>query len=457
MSHTIIITDPYTACDSLMHGFKAGSDGSVRYNRQGSFGWVLSTDIGERVATGMGPARGPRPTSYRAEACAMLSVLRFMIRLAEYTAMFEPWTGLLVSDSESVLNKFHGKGTRERDPDALHPILTKGPVILDVLCPDWDILIEIQTALHSLPGITMQFIKGHRDCTTESSRLPLLAQLNVEADHLAGQYQDKHGRARPSVLMSPRAGVHLEYSTTGTVLSHYAKSLRRECTTKPLQLYMEKRNNWSSQTMQQINWAAHGDAFKKQIKLRIHFSKLVHDILPTNAFLNHDAGQRVCPCCPDLAEDRDHVLRCPGVGRNSWRHQFLTDFQAFCIVNNTYVPLQTLLMTSLREWLYHQGIAPYVPSHSMYPDELQLLKRQQCTIGWRQLFNGRFSTEWARLQDEYNYRTRTTRSGNGKETSGHQWQVKMITFIWEKRYKLWKIRNQNVHGTDAITSSQAEA
>jgi hypothetical protein len=220
---------------------------------------------------------------------------------------------------------------------------------------------------------------------------------------------------------------------------------------------MKKRNNWSSQTMQQMNWAAHGDAFKKQIKLRIHFSKLVHDILPTNAFLNHDAGQRVCPCCPDLAEDRDHVLQCPGVGRNSWRHQFLPDFQAFCIVNNTYVPLQTLLMTTLREWLYHQGIAPYVPSHRMYSDELQLLIRQQCTIGWRQLFNGRFSTEWARLQDEYYYRTRTTCSGNGKETSGHQWQVKMITFIWEKWYKLWKIRNQNVHRKNAITSAQADA
>jgi hypothetical protein len=219
-----------------MHGFKAGSDGSVRYNGHCSFGWVLSTDIGERVATGIGPVRGPPPTSYHAEACAMLSFLRFMIRLAEYTGMIEPWTGSLVSDSESVLNTLHGKDMREKEIDAVHLILTKGPIILDVLCPDWDILIEIQTALLILPGITMQFIKGHQDCTTVFLTLPLVAQLNVEVDHLAGQYQDDHGRERPSVLMSPRAGVHLEYST-GTVLSHYASSLRRKCTTKPLQRY----------------------------------------------------------------------------------------------------------------------------------------------------------------------------------------------------------------------------
>ncbi|KAI2493807.1 hypothetical protein MHU86_20730 [Fragilaria crotonensis] len=62
LNHTVIITDPYMACDSLAQGFKVGSDGSVRYHRHGSFGWALSTDIGERIATGMGPAQGPRPT-----------------------------------------------------------------------------------------------------------------------------------------------------------------------------------------------------------------------------------------------------------------------------------------------------------------------------------------------------------------------------------------------------------
>jgi hypothetical protein len=57
--YTMLILDPYTVYESLEQGFKAGSNGSVQYHSQGSFGWVLSTDIGEQVATGIGPPRGP--------------------------------------------------------------------------------------------------------------------------------------------------------------------------------------------------------------------------------------------------------------------------------------------------------------------------------------------------------------------------------------------------------------
>jgi hypothetical protein len=36
-------------------------------------------------------------------------------------------------------------------------------VVHNVLCRDWDILIDIQCALAQLPGMTLQFIKGHHD------------------------------------------------------------------------------------------------------------------------------------------------------------------------------------------------------------------------------------------------------------------------------------------------------
>ncbi len=113
-------------------------------------------------------------------------------------------------------------------------------------------------------------------------------------------------------------------------------------------------------------------------------------------------------------------------------------------------------MQSLREWLYHAGIDTYAPKNCEYPDELQRLLRHQSQIGWRQLFNGRFSTEWARIQDEYYYRTNTARHENKKVLTGQKWQVKLITFIWEKWHKLWKMRNQDVHGKDATTIAQAE-
>ena len=50
---------------------------------------------------------------------------------------------------------------------------------------------------------TFHHVKGHQDKTTKFDKLPLLAQLNIKADALAGQYQQQHGCYLPSVAMLP--------------------------------------------------------------------------------------------------------------------------------------------------------------------------------------------------------------------------------------------------------------
>ena len=97
--------DPFTLSDALSHGVCAVSDGSVWDNSQGAFGWAVSTDIGERCATGMGPVRGAHPDSFRAEAYGMLAQLCFLTRLAQqYTGVVAPWTGVVATDSQSLLD-----------------------------------------------------------------------------------------------------------------------------------------------------------------------------------------------------------------------------------------------------------------------------------------------------------------------------------------------------------------
>lgn len=136
---------------------------------------------------------------------------------------------------------------------------------------------------------------------------------------------------------------------------------------------------------------------KKQIHRRVHYTKLVHDLLPTQSLRNkYDAGRRVCPGCPEISEDRDHIiLRCPSAGRNKWRHSFLAELRTFCVTNNTYAPLQNLLATSPRAWLYHASMWEYKRNPTEYPQELQLLLRQQLRIGWRQVTRPYFSFDSA--------------------------------------------------------------
>ena len=103
LQHMDLTRDPFSTSVMLAHGVRAVSDGSVWDNNQGAFGWTVSTDTGTRLAQGMGPARGAKVDSYRAEAYGMLATLVFLNRLAEYTTHMEPWFGILATDSQSLL------------------------------------------------------------------------------------------------------------------------------------------------------------------------------------------------------------------------------------------------------------------------------------------------------------------------------------------------------------------
>ena len=455
LRHTTMDVDPYTLCDALTTGFKSGTDGSVRYHTQGSFGWMLSTNHGERVAKGMGPARGPKPTSYRAEACGMLSFLRFLLRVAEYTTMVEPWKGKIVSDSESVLKTLSG-GDVDPDESPEAPLKIDGDkVVLNVLCPDWDILIEIQHAMQQLPGITIQYIKAHQDDKIPYPRLPLLAQLNCDADKQAGEFQDQHGCVRPLLLMTPRTGALIHLNGSGSITGNFATTLRTAYSGPRLLQHLRTKNNWSEATCESINWDAHSSCLGKHINTNSHYTKLVQDILPTHSWLNKmDKGSRTCPCCDEINENRDHILRCPAVSRNQWRHALLEEVSTFCSSECTFPPLQSLLLDVLRQWLYCDTTTIYEPTVDNYPQHLHKLINLQTRIGWSQMFNGRFCTEWSEIQDAYYYRERATLPV--KKKSGLTWQTGLINKIWDKWYDLWKMRNEDVHGKDMASKALAE-
>jgi hypothetical protein len=124
----------------------------------------------------MGPARGPRPTSFRAEGYGMLSFLLFLRRVAEFTFTHDPWIVTIATDSKSLLQTLKGIDRSQPSPNFDTPLRIDGnSTTLEPMQPDRDILIEIQTALSQLPEIHLQFIKGHQDRTTRFARLPLFA------------------------------------------------------------------------------------------------------------------------------------------------------------------------------------------------------------------------------------------------------------------------------------------
>ena len=447
LMHTELIADAYTICLELQQSFAAGSDGSVMFGTDGAFGWTLSNLDGERAAQGMGPSRGSVMNSYRAECSGMLSILRFLVRLAEFTVMDGTWTGTIGTDSQSMLDTLFGRST-DSGPTAAEPTsLSPDATLLNPLIPEWDLLFEIRNTLLQLPSVKLVYVKGHQDRTCSYNRLNLLAQLNVDADDKAREYQERFGQARPYALLTQHSGAFLVYPE-GTRTANYGHSIRSRATSNPLRTYIKQKHQFDDSTMEMIDWNAHGSAMRKHIKQRIRLTKMVHECLPTLKHLNRqDNGRRTCPGCKrSQCEDRDHIIKCNSDSRASWRHKFIASLETFHERVDTYGPLRYLLNDAIAEWMQSED-DDMILHPSMYHNDVRSAKAQQNAIGWRQVFSGRFGQEWSRIQDDYYARDRRQRGANDKR-NGTKWQVQLITHIWKEWTKLWKLRNEELHGRD---------
>ena len=166
LQHVTLALDPRYTCFELHQSFLAGTDGSVKYNKEGAFGWVVATPEGDRIANGMGPSRSFKMDSYRAECSGMLSFLRFLVRLAEFAEMYDQWQGVIGTDSQSMLDRLYYQPALSADGD------DRTLAVMDVMEPEWDLLIEIQDTLRELPRVRLQYVKGHQDDKVALSTSP---------------------------------------------------------------------------------------------------------------------------------------------------------------------------------------------------------------------------------------------------------------------------------------------
>ena len=200
----------------------------------------------------MGPTRGRRVHSYRADACGILSFLRFLIRISHFTQMHDQWHGVLATDSQSVLDTLFGRDSDNPHHD--HSMQRgRAPVELDPMCPEWDVLIEIQVALRELPRVRLQYLAGHQDKKKAYNTLRLLEQLNVDADCIAAEYHDLLHPHMPYAILSPNTRAHLLFQD-GTVISKYDDAFSVQATAPPLQAYLTCKYCWNESTVDLINW-----------------------------------------------------------------------------------------------------------------------------------------------------------------------------------------------------------
>jgi hypothetical protein len=169
--------------------------------------------------------------------------------------------------------------------------------------------------------------------------------------------------------------------------------------------------------------------------------------------LNKFGGRpRKCPACGTADKTKDHIIRCDSPSRSTWRVSLWEAIDKFHSDYRTAPVLVYVFRSAMEEWL--QSDADVVLSPASYPTEVRGLLIQQNAIGWRQTFCGRFSIEWSRIQQAYYSKHRSKTDIPHRD--GLQWQVKLTILLWDQWRKVWKVRNQEVHGHDDAERASAE-
>jgi hypothetical protein len=272
----------------------------------------------------------------------------------------------------------------------------------------------------------------------------------VDADAAATEFQDTFGSSRWQV---PRIEGNLAQLSVSnkTVTHHYVKVLRHAYCHPRLGKYIGTRNQWSPTTLSTVDWPALGAACNQNHFQRPFIVKLTHDILPTRELTSRydPSTPTACPFCLSTLEHRDHLLQCRHAVPHQWRNTLLCILRKRCDSIHTNPVLLDILIQSLDQWMRH--LPP--PRPTLYPVAYRKLLREQLQLGWRQIFNGRWSCQWAVMQDRYLIRHFDPIP---EPLSGAKWVVTMIHTTWQSVRTLWDLRNGRVYGVDSSTRAQLQ-
>ena len=215
-----------------------------------------------------------------------------------------------------------------------------------------------------------------------------MAQLNIDADRLAGEYNREQGAHRSFALMTPNAGALL-VTNEGTLTSTFSSELRLRSTRPGLAEYIRTKNQWDQCTFDAVNWKVHGKADNTSLPRRVHLTKYLHEALPTYHQANlMDDGTRKCVACGICDETTDHILRCRAASRMEWRTGWWKAIESFHDAYATHPLLRYLFREAIGQWLDED--TPDIVSPVLFPPDVRQLILSQNAIGWRQIMRGRF-------------------------------------------------------------------
>ena len=398
--------------------FLSVSDGSVKFHNM-SFGWIIATPDGRRLAAGSGPCEG-RGNSLRSEGAGMLAATLFMALISHH--MNHQIKATCISDNKELIRRMTDhKQYKEPYPNA-------------TLASEYDIIEEIYETcnIYNL-DTSYSWVRGHQDKNTAYNDLSLNAQLNVDADWYAGKYQDESGKFLPQCMLLPACPVMLSIRDI-SVTSDYKNQLIRAYTEPRYIEHLQNKFGWSDAIIGTIAWKSLSLAARR-LNSSVLLTKVCNDLLPTAETLKKYKYQNSdkCVLC-DRIETRDHMIQCKAASRVKWRISLSTALRKKMKTLTTNYEVEETFMTALCDWMENNKV-----DRSKFPPRFKAALKTQDHIGWRHVFSGKISQHWLKLQGDVQLE-------DGKVRNDYIWGASILEVILGKTIALWKLRNEEVHG-----------
>ena len=425
------------------------SDGS--HDHIGTYAWIIANNNEDIIARGRGNVSGNirMMQSFRAEACGLLRAVQALIYSMDVLTEENPdiaeneryWSNNRINipikvycDSESNLKRLRNWMRY----DFIYPTLR--------LANDYDMSIcfieEVKETINT-SQISFHHVKGHQDRHKKFDDLSWPEKLNCMCDKAAGKITNVTPIDRP---------VHLSYYTKTDLIidgefitSNIKANIRSAFGTGPMREYLQEKWQWSDETIEDIDWEAHGRALHRlPNSARISTTKMIHRWLPTSA-RQHELSQgrhpASCPICNHDHEDQYHFLSCQHKQYNTVRTNFSKRISTYCDTYNCPPDISRLLQISIQHW-------PDPPiDKADFPSSLHTLIQHQQQIGWEQVYYGRFSIEWTR---EFNRHALL----EGRDTNGGKWITGITEIIFIHLHTRWKHRSNLAHDNSHKKTTQ---
>jgi hypothetical protein len=271
---------------------------------------VLLND-GTRLVYCAGPAFG-RGSSHRAEATGMLLGARFLHHIVIYCAqpILRPTT--FTSDNKGLLTRIKQRSQY---------LLTYATA---TLAPGWDLIDQLYHSLaHFNQTTPFTHVKGHQDDKKAHHALPLDAQLNVDADHEAGNFHWNYPptvRDKVPITATTRVHLHLNHRT---ITGHYRYHIRTAASQEAFFQQCREIHAWTPAVFQLLHLPTLRSAVRSNPNRSLHTFKFLHGILPTQQTRARYYGGH--PCCPACLEDdtQAHFFQCCPSDAQTWRNTLL--------------------------------------------------------------------------------------------------------------------------------------